>query len=408
MDTLEGKKSYLLSGANGEQVKLSLSAYSLLRSIHSGTTFAQLAETLNERKDREQVSEERLREKYESLVAELRRLEMQSARQTLPWGFWLRLRLVPENITAKIASRLSCLYHPLAVAVVLAVLTAAVLVAVHRRFALQISDTSFLPGVGLFLASLLVHEFGHASACARYGARPSEIGFTAYLIYPAFYSDVSSAWQLSRLQRVVVDVGGCYFQGIVTAGFLFAFYRTGWEPLRVAIIFSLYSALFSLNPVFKFDGYWVLADFLGVSNLSSQPRRIRKYLLDLVRRRPAEQLPWPAAVTSILVIYSCVTVVVWSYFVLRMFPMLMAQMTAVSHAIASVTAQIVARKLPSWRSLNTLFSSGAFLFLVLLMLWNVAKVRLQPAWHAIRRRVRVSSGEPLKEIADGPVPKLSE
>lgn len=387
LDTLEAKPTYLLTGEHGSQVKLSASAYYLLRSVRSGMSMAQLAQTLNEREECSRVSVEQLQAKYDSLLARLRMIEMQTARQELPWGFWVRFCLIPEKIAARIASAVSCLYHPLAVITMIAMMAGAIFTAFHRGLAFTFSGRSFLPGLGLFMLVLLAHEFGHASACARFGARPSDIGFTVYLIYPAFYSDVSAAWKLKRFQRVVVDLGGCYFQAIVSSAFLFAYYRTGWEPLRAAIIFSLYSALFSLNPIFKFDGYWVLADSLGVSNLSRQPGRIFRYLLDTVRRRPVERLPWPSSVTGILFVYSCLTMFVWTYFVLRLFPMLKTEFVGATHAGMVVAMQLAGRRLPAWPDVSTLLASMAFLLFAAITLWNIAS---RPMQALVRRAKSVS------------------
>jgi putative peptide zinc metalloprotease protein len=406
LDTSEGKKSYLLRSDNGAQVKVSASAYSLLRAIHSGMSFADVAEVLNNREGQTKVSGDNLKAKYESLVARLNTVEAQSARQNLPWGFWFRFRLVPESTTARIASVLSILYHPAIVAVVVLVFIGSAAVAIHHGFPIIIQQKSFLPGIGLFLAILFVHEFGHASACARYGAKPSDIGFTAYLIYPAFYSDVSSAWKLSRFQRVVVDLGGCYFQGIATIGLFFAFYSSNWEPLRVAIIFSLSSALFSLNPVFKFDGYWVLADSLGVANLSTQPTRIRQFLRNKLLRRPTEQLPWPTSIIAVLTVYSALTVVVWIYFVIRLLPTLVLQSVVLAHASSTFAVRTFDGKLPTWSNINEIISSGAFLLFVVLMLWNIIKIYWYSTFYKIKPRVRTLLGLKVKNFSDQPVIKF--
>ncbi|NJM95342.1 MAG: M50 family metallopeptidase [Acaryochloridaceae cyanobacterium CSU_5_19] len=130
-----------------------------------------------------------------------------------------------------------------------------------------------------FMISLLMHELGHASACVRYGGRPSEIGFTVYLLWPAFYSDVSDAWRLKRWQRVVVDLGGVFFQLAVAAVYVFLYQQTGWQAYQIALALIIGSCLMTLNPVFKFDGYWVFADAFGITNLSQQPSRIIAYYL---------------------------------------------------------------------------------------------------------------------------------
>ena len=67
--------------------------------------------------------------------------------------------------------------------------------------------------VSLFV--LLVHELGHASAAHRYKVCPKSIGFGWYIFFPVLYTDVTSAWLANRTQRVIIDIGGFYFQTIL-------------------------------------------------------------------------------------------------------------------------------------------------------------------------------------------------
>src|SRR5437870_1013827 len=94
--------------------------------------------------------------------------------------------------------------------------------------------TEFLTAYALFFVSLIAHEFGHAGACARYGGRPSAIGFGIYLAFPVLFSDVTAAWDLRRWQRVVVDLGGIYVQGLVGAAYVAAALGTGSRTLVLA------------------------------------------------------------------------------------------------------------------------------------------------------------------------------
>jgi len=395
-DCLNGNGSYLLVGKDGSQVKLSGSAYVLLKSIHSGNSFSELATSLNAREGHKKVTEGELRSKYESLLARLQEIETQSAQHKSPWGFWMQLTLVPAKYVARITSWTSHLFHPIMVCLTTAALVAGIFVAAYRGFHFTLQPGSLLAGAALIIIMGLAHEFGHASACARYKAPPSDIGFTFYLVYPAFYSDVSSAWRLSRRERVIVDVGGCYFQAMITLVYLLLFYRTGWEPFRFAIIFSFYSALSSINPIFKFDGYWVVADALGVANLSRQPQRIYKYLLAKLRGRPAEALPWPPLVTATLTGYSAVALWVWGFFVLKLLPMVREQVFLAGRAGASLWSHFRAGAAPAWQDVSTLFFSSILLVLVGITSWSIVKTLARYAmkgWTAVVRPRRPSQGE---------------
>jgi putative peptide zinc metalloprotease protein len=406
-DCLEGKRRYLLSGKNGSQIKLSGSAYCLLQSARIGQSFADLADTLNKREGEKKVSEEELKEKLQLLLEEMRRIEMNATRGRLPWGFWMRFRLIGEDRVVKIAAVASKLFHPVAAICALALLLGGTLLSVQKGFAFTFPAGTVLPGFGLFLIVVMAHEFGHASACARYGARPSDIGFALYLVYPAFYSDVSAAWKLSRGQRVVVDLGGCYFQAMITALFVFAYYRTGWEAFHVAILLSLYSALSSLNPIFKFDGYWVLADLLGVTNLSSQPRRIRKYLVDVACRRPTPGLPWPTFVTVTLTVYSGLAVTVWALFVLRLYPMLKWQLAATGKAGAAIVSALMAGKFPALGDVNTLFFSALFFLPMALMSRSILKQISHSAVRWVKNTLQYSSRKTASETQSRDLPRIN-
>jgi putative peptide zinc metalloprotease protein len=175
---------------------------------------------------------------------------------------------------------------------------------VHR---VQPHSGDFWAGYLLFLGSLLAHEVGHASACARYRARPSEIGLLLYLVYPAFYSNVSAAWALRRWQRIIVDLGGVYFELAFGAVCAFTYVIGHWEPLRVTLALIAASCLLSLNPVLKFDGYWVVTDALGVTNLSRQPVLLVRRLVRRLLGRTVEPLPWPSPVVWTLAAYTAVS-----------------------------------------------------------------------------------------------------
>ncbi|HVI26313.1 MAG TPA: hypothetical protein VM576_08990 [Xanthomonadaceae bacterium] len=122
-------------------------------------------------------------------------------------------------------------------------------------------------------ATIVVHELGHLSACARTGTPHGGMGIGLYWVMPAMYADVSKAWRMRPAARVLVDVGGIYFQAwtaiaigvwALATGDAFA-YRLLW-----AVTFTM---LHTLNPFFKFDGYWLLSDAAGLTNLHAQVRR---------------------------------------------------------------------------------------------------------------------------------------
>jgi len=126
----------------------------------------------------------------------------------------------------------------------------------------------------LTVLGVLVHELGHLAACVRYHASHGGIGVGLYWCVPVFFAEVHGAWLLARQQRAVVDAGGLYLQSVYLA-LLGATYLVSEAPaVLAAIVCSHYLMLHTLNPVLKYDGYWLLSDLTGVHNLHQSVRRI--------------------------------------------------------------------------------------------------------------------------------------
>ena len=126
----------------------------------------------------------------------------------------------------------------------------------------------------LTLAGVVVHELGHLAACRRFGARHGGMGVGLYWCFPTLYAEVHGAWLLPRLQRAVVDVGGVYFQSGYVLALGATYLATGADAVLGAIAWSHLLMLHTLNPVLKFDGYWLLADLTGAHNLHRWIRSI--------------------------------------------------------------------------------------------------------------------------------------
>jgi putative peptide zinc metalloprotease protein len=153
---------------------------------------------------------------------------------------------------------------------------------------------------GLTVLSAGFHEFGHAAACRYGGGRPGAMGAGLYLVWPAFYTDVTDSYRLSRRARLRVDLGGLYFNMVFTLGILAAWAMTGWDALLIVIPLQLLQMVHQLVPVVRLDGYHILADITGVPDLFA---RIKPTLQGMLPGRSrdarAEALkPWVRAVVT--------------------------------------------------------------------------------------------------------------
>lgn len=166
---------------------------------------------------------------------------------------------------------------------------------------------------GLFafmLTSSFFHELGHASACKYFGLRHGGIGFGLYLNFPVLYTDVSEVWKLGRTQRCVVNIAGVYFQSYWLIILLIVFLPTGNDILRYLILIMNFGFLMTLNPFFKFDGYWIASDLLGVPNLRTRSMELLGYWYKRMRKVPVTRKPFLMQIRPLekygLLIYSIV------------------------------------------------------------------------------------------------------
>ena len=375
VDTSEDRPVLMLIGPRGSYLRVSPSTHQFLRQVGDGVSFEHLARSMR-RESGQRVSSAELEAVYRRLMSRIAEVDRHAGQ--LRGGFWFRRRLVPGPVVARIANACSAALHPAVAIVTLCAI--AITAALGARFVAHVATTNFWthfwPSYGLFLVSLMAHELGHASACARHGVKPSDIGLTIYFIYPSFYSDVTGAWELKRWQRVVVDLGGVYFQMIFGVGCAAAYALTGWEPLCGTLVLIAGSCLFSLNPILKFDGYWVVADALGVTNLARQPVRIVRHLVALARGRSIQALPWSRSVHAALVVYAAASFSFWAWFLWRLLPGVGRQALRCLDVGSALAARLVsAPPGPDWPLVRefatSMFFLAFFLIMIARLIWSV-------------------------------------
>jgi len=164
--------------------------------------------------------------------------------------------------------------------ILIALLSIFALILVSRQwevFTGQFSHLFNTTGLAVYFTCLIIvkvlHELGHAYTAARYGVRVSSMGIAFLVMIPVLYTDTTDAWRLkSSRQRAWIDAAGMIVELAVAglATLLWVFLEDG--PVRSAV-FALattgwvVSLLVNLNPFMRFDGYYLLADSLGIPNL---------------------------------------------------------------------------------------------------------------------------------------------
>jgi putative peptide zinc metalloprotease protein len=255
-----------------------------------------------------------------------------AARYRQHWAMWLlknylflRVPLFrPDRWLDRVYPRLAWLFSPAFRNTVIGLALLA-LYLVARRWDAFVDTFTYLfsiEGAVYFAIALsamkVVHEMGHALTAKRYGCRVPSMGIALLVLWPVLYTDVTETWKLvSRRERLAVGLAG------VVAELGFAVFATlAWSflpdgPVRGAAFILATSSwistlLLNLSPFMRFDGYFVLSDWLEMPNLHGRAFAIarwwlREQLFGLGDPPPEEV---PAGRRRFLIVFSFAT---WLY-----------------------------------------------------------------------------------------------
>lgn len=132
----------------------------------------------------------------------------------------------------------------------------------------------------------ICHEFGHGLATRARGGEVHELGVMLLVLMPMPYVDASaSSAFVQKTQRMLVGAAGMLTEVFIAA---LAFYL--WillEPglarsicYNIIIVAGLTTLLFNGNPLLRYDGYYILCDWLEIPNLASRSTQHWQYLAD--------------------------------------------------------------------------------------------------------------------------------
>jgi putative peptide zinc metalloprotease protein len=141
----------------------------------------------------------------------------------------------------------------------------------------ELATSKYLPAwIAAIMGVKVLHELGHAVACRHLGARPQEMGVLLLAGAPTLYCDVSDAWRLpSKWQRMAVSGAGMFVELNIAAAalVLWRFSEPGLLSavcLMLIVVCSVGTLLVNANPLLRYDGYYMLADWLEVPNLAER------------------------------------------------------------------------------------------------------------------------------------------
>lgn len=137
-----------------------------------------------------------------------------------------------------------------------------------------------------FVLAKLVHEFGHGYAVKRFGGEVHVMGITFLVFTPIPYVDATAAWAFrERWKRVWVGSAGMIVELVLAAVATFIWASTGPGLLNswcfnLMLVASVSTILFNINPLLKFDGYYILSDLTDSPNLQTRGMRQLGHLVE--------------------------------------------------------------------------------------------------------------------------------
>src|SRR5918998_1484177 len=133
------------------------------------------------------------------------------------------------------------------------------------------------------------------------------MGAGIYMVYPAFYTDVTDNYRLPRWSRVRTDLGGFYFHGLFALAAIVLFFVTGWEPALLIVVLINLEVIHQLMPFVRLDGYWALADVTGIPDFFAHMGPVIRGLVPFLKggKKAPELKAWAKVV---LLLYILITI----------------------------------------------------------------------------------------------------
>jgi len=130
----------------------------------------------------------------------------------------------------------------------------------------------------------IIHEFGHGLTAKHFGGEVHEMGMLFLVLTPALYCDVTDSWLLpNKWKRIWISAAGIYVECFLASLATFVWWNTEQgllNSLMMATMFicSVNTIMFNANPLLRYDGYYVTADYLEIPNLRIKSTQFFTYL----------------------------------------------------------------------------------------------------------------------------------
>jgi len=132
--------------------------------------------------------------------------------------------------------------------------------------------------IGIVLIKVM-HESGHAILCKKFGGDVHSVGLGLIIFTPLPFVDATSSWGFrSRWHRALVGCGGMIVEVFLASLAAIVWARTGEGTVHAVAynimwIASISTVFFNMNPLVRFDGYYIVSDIFDIPNLQGRSRQ---------------------------------------------------------------------------------------------------------------------------------------
>ncbi len=126
----------------------------------------------------------------------------------------------------------------------------------------------------------IIHEFGHGISCVHYGSECHEMGVMLLVFSPCLYCDVTDSWMLpNKWHRIIIGAAGMYIEVILSGAAIYIWWLTEsgmlhYLALNTFFVTTITTVIFNLNPLMRFDGYYMMSDYLEIPNLRQKSEKL--------------------------------------------------------------------------------------------------------------------------------------
>ena len=162
--------------------------------------------------------------------------------------------------------------------------------------------------IGLVILKVF-HEFGHAYVCRHYGGEVHVMGIMLLVFTPIPYMDATSSWAFrNRRHRIFVGAAGMIVEIFVAGLATIVWAKTDGGTIHnlaynMMLTASVSTVVFNINPLLRFDGYYILSDLVDIPNLHSQAAKQTLYLVERFAFGCRKALPSTQVLRETLFLY---------------------------------------------------------------------------------------------------------